>query len=45
MTFQKHSACLRTTALMCAALIAPGGIPLLAQEQPPAGAEEKPKLL
>jgi hypothetical protein len=44
MTFKNHTGLLRSTALICVALIAPGGVPLLAQEQPPAAGEEKPKL-
>ena len=44
MTFKNHTGLLRSTALICVVLIAPGGIPLVAQEQKPAAAEEKPKL-
>src|SRR3954451_2115159 len=44
MTFKNHTGLLRSTALICVALIAPGGIPLVAQEQKPAAADEKPKL-
>jgi hypothetical protein len=44
MTFKNHTGLLRSTALICVALIAPGGVPLVAQEQQPAAAEEKPKL-
>jgi hypothetical protein len=44
MTFKNHTGLLRSTALICVALIAPGGVPLVAQQQQPAAAEEKPKL-
>ncbi|HEY1336861.1 MAG TPA: DUF3300 domain-containing protein [Bryobacteraceae bacterium] len=43
MTFGAQNWWIRTTALWCAALIAPGELPLLAQE-PAAGAPEAPKL-
>ena len=44
MTFKNHTGLLRSTALICVALIAPGGVPLVAQQQQPAAGEEKPKL-
>jgi len=44
MDFHSHTEWLRVTALICAVLIAPGGYPLLAQEQSPAAGEEKPTL-
>ena len=49
MNFAKHTAWLRSTAVVCAALIAPGGVPLAAQQpaasaQTGAAADEKPKL-
>ena len=44
MTFHNHTRWLRLTALICVVLIAPGGVPLVAQEQQPAAAEDKPKL-
>ncbi len=44
MTFENHTGWLRATALLCAALIAPGGIPLIAQEQQPAAGQDQPKL-
>ena len=43
MTFQSHPGWFRSMALICVVLIAPGGIPLLAQDQQPA-AQEPPKL-
>src|SRR5438045_4715045 len=44
MTFGNHTGWLRITALICVALIAPGGIPLVAQQQAPAAVDDKPKL-
>ena len=44
MTFKHHTGLLRSTALICVALIAPGGVPLVGQEQQPAAGDEKPKL-
>ena len=48
MNFAMHQGWLRFTAIVCAALIAPGGAPLVAQQPaaapPAAGADEKPKL-
>ena len=44
MRFPNHTRWVRFTALICVGVVAPGGIPLLAQAQQPAAAEEKPKL-
>ncbi len=44
MTFENHTGWLRATALLCAALIAPGGAPLIAEEQQPAAGQDQPKL-
>src|SRR5690242_19431738 len=46
MNFAKHRECLRATALVCAALVDPGGVPMVAQQPTaqPAAAEDKAKL-
>jgi hypothetical protein len=44
MTFKSHTGWFRSMALICVVLIAPGGTPLLAQDQQPSTAQQPPKL-